>query len=92
MDLPTNHFMTYNINYVYDHKKFVKNIMVFKITLTATAIGFSILQGKGKGFIFDKPLFLKLGSLYFLANNAPKYHLCQFTSYIYADCPFKKVF
>ena len=90
MDLPTNYFMTYNINYIYDHKKFTKGIVVFKIILTAVVIGFSVLQGKGKGFILDKSFLLKLDSLYLLTNNAPKRHLCLFTGYICADCPLKK--
>ena len=90
MDLPTNHFITYDVNYVCDHKKFAKGVVVFKITLTAVAINFNILQGKGKGLVLNKPLFLKLGSLYLLANDAPKCHLYLFTGYIYTNCPFKK--
>ena len=43
MDLPTNYFITCNINYVYNHKKFAKGIVVFKIALTIAAAGFSIL-------------------------------------------------
>ena len=43
MDLPTNYFITYDINYISDHKKFAKGIVVFKITLTIAATGFSIL-------------------------------------------------
>ena len=82
--------MTYDINYVYNHKKFVKGIVVFKIALTVTVISSSVLQGKGKGFALDKPLFLKLGSLYLLANDAPKCHLYLSTSYIHANCPLKK--
>jgi len=42
MDLPINYFMTYDINYVHNHKKFAKGIMVFKITLTITAAGSNI--------------------------------------------------
>ena len=76
MDLFINHFMTHNINFVYNHKKFAKGIVVFKIALIAAAIDFGVLQGKGKGSILNKPLLLKLGSLYFLANDVPKCHLC----------------
>ena len=90
MDLPINHFITYNINYIYDHKKFVKGVVVFKIALTVTVISSSVLQGKGKGFALDKPLFLKLGSLYLLANDVPKCYLCLSTGYICADYPLKK--
>ena len=43
MDLPTNYFMTYNINYIYDHKKFAKGVAVFEIALTAAAVGSSVL-------------------------------------------------
>ena len=43
MDLPTNYFMTYNINYIYNYKKFTKGIMVFKIALTTAAVGSGIL-------------------------------------------------
>jgi hypothetical protein len=42
MDLPTNYFITRDINYVYDHKKFAKGVMVFKITLTVAAAGSSV--------------------------------------------------
>ena len=90
MDLPINYFMTYDVNYIYDHKKFIKGVVVFKITLTTVAIGFGILQSKGKGFAFNEPLFLKLSSLYLLANDIPKCHLCLSTGYIYANYPLKK--
>ena len=43
MDLPTNYFITYNINYISNHKKFAKGVVVFKIALTVAAIGFSVL-------------------------------------------------
>ena len=43
MDLPTNYFMTYNINYVYDYKKFIKGVVVFEIVLTVAAIGSNVL-------------------------------------------------
>ena len=43
MDLPTNYFITYNINYISNHKKFIKGVIVFKIALTAVAADFSIL-------------------------------------------------
>ena len=39
MDLPTNYFMTRDVNYVRDHKKFVKGVIVFEIALTAAAVG-----------------------------------------------------
>ena len=42
MDLPINHFMTRDINYIYNYKKFAKGVMVFEITLTAAAAGSSI--------------------------------------------------
>jgi len=66
--------------------------MIFKIALTVAAIGSSILQGNGKGPILNKPLFLKLSSLYLLANNTLKCHLYLFTGYIRANCPLKKAF
>ncbi len=90
IDLPTNYFITYNINYVHNHKKFVKGVVVFKIALTAAVISSSILQGNGKGLALNKPLLLELGSLYLLTNDTPKCHLCLSTSYIYADYPLKK--
>ena len=43
MDLPTNYFITCDINYVRDYKKFAKGVVVFKIALTVAAAGFSIL-------------------------------------------------
>jgi len=43
MDLPTNYFITRDINYIYNYKKFAKGIMVFKITLIIVFIGFSVL-------------------------------------------------
>ena len=42
MDLPTNYFITRDINYIYNYKKFAKGVVVFKITLTIAAIGSSI--------------------------------------------------
>jgi hypothetical protein len=42
MDLPTNYFITYNVNYIYNYKKFAKGVIVFKIALTIAAIGSSI--------------------------------------------------
>jgi len=43
MDLPTNYFITYDVNYICDHKKFAKGVIVFKIALTIAATGSSIL-------------------------------------------------
>jgi len=43
MDLPTNYFITRDVNYVYNHKKFTKGVIVFEITLTIAIMGFSIL-------------------------------------------------
>jgi len=43
MDLPTNYFITCNVNYIYNYKKFTKDIVVFKIALTVAAIGSSVL-------------------------------------------------
>ena len=43
MDLPINHFMTYNVNYIYNHKKFIKGVVVFEIALTVVVVGFDIL-------------------------------------------------
>jgi len=42
MDLPTNYFITRDVNYVYNYKKFAKGVVVFKIALTVATIGFSI--------------------------------------------------
>jgi len=92
MDLPTNYFITRDVNYVYDYKKFIKGVVVFKIVLTVVVIGFSVSQSNGKGFILNKPFFLEFSSLYFLVNNILKYYLCLLTGYICADYPFKKVF
>ena len=64
--------------------------MVFEIALTVTATDFSISQGNGKSFVLNKPLLLKLGSLYFSANNALKCYLCLSTGYICADYSLKK--
>ena len=90
MDLLTNYFITYNINYVYNYKKFTKGVVVFKIALTIAAIGSSISQGKSKGPMFNKPLFLELSNLYLLANNALKCYLCLSTGHIRANYPLKK--
>jgi len=90
MDLPTNYFITRDVNYVCNYKKFAKGVMVFKIALTIAAIGSSISQGNGKGPILDKPLLLELSSLYLLANDTLKYYLYLSTGYIQADCPLKK--
>jgi hypothetical protein len=43
MDLPTNYFITCDINYIYNHKKFAKGVIVFEITLTIAAVGSSVL-------------------------------------------------
>ena len=43
MDLLTNYFIICDINYVYNHKKFIKGVVVFKIALTVAAAGSSIL-------------------------------------------------
>jgi len=43
MDLPTNYFITRNINYIYNYKKFAKGVIVFKFALTIVTTGFSIL-------------------------------------------------
>ena len=90
MDLPTNYFITYDINYIYNHKKFTKGIIVFEIALTVAAIGFSISQGNGKGPTLNKPLLLELSSLYLLANDTLKCYLYLLTGYIYANCPLKE--
>ena len=92
MDLLTDYFITCDVNYVCDYKKFAKGVVVFEITLTVAAISSNVLQGNGKGSVLNKPLLLKLGSLYLLANDALKYYLCLFTGYIYTNCPLKKTF
>ena len=92
MHLFTNYFITCDINYIHNHKKFAKGVVVFKIALIMAAAGSSVLQGNGKGFTLNKPLFLKLSSLYLLANNALKCHFYLSTSYIYTNCPLKKAF
>ena len=43
MDLLTNYFITRDVNYVYNYKKFTKGVMVFKIALTIVAIGSGVL-------------------------------------------------
>ena len=43
MDLPTNYFITCDVNYVCNHKKFAKGVVVFKIALTVVATGSGIL-------------------------------------------------
>ena len=43
MDLPINHFITCDINYINDHKKFAKGVVVFKIALTIAAADFGVL-------------------------------------------------
>jgi cellular nucleic acid-binding protein len=90
MDLPTDHFITYDVNYVRDHKKFAKGVVVFEIASTVAAAGSDVSQGNGKGPALDKPLLLEFGSLYLSANDAPKCHLCQSTGHMRADCPLKK--
>jgi len=90
MDLPTNYFITRDVNYIRNYKKFTKSVIVFKIALTIAAMGSGISQGNSKGPTLNKPLLLKLGSLYLLANNALKYYLCLSTGYIRADYPLKK--
>ena len=93
MDLPINHFIICNINYIYDHKKFAKGVIVFKIASIMAAIGFGVSQSNGKGFALNKPVFFfKFGNLYLLANNAPKCHFCLSTSHMRANCPFKIFF
>ena len=92
MDLPTNYFITCDVNYVYNHKKVVKSVVVFEIALTVAAMGFNVLQSNSKGFALNKSLFLKLDSLYLLANDISKCHLCLSTGHMCADCPFKKAF
>ena len=92
MDLPINYFIIYNINYINNYKKFAKGVVVFKIALTVVAIGSNILQSNSKGFIFNKPLLLKLNSLYLLANNTLKCYLCLSTNYIYINYLLKRTF
>ena len=92
MDLPTNYFITHDINYICNHKKFAKNVVVFKIALTVTAIGFSVLQSNNKSPTLNKPLLLKFNSLYFLVNNILKYYLCLSTGHIRTNYPLKEVF
>ena len=43
MDLPINYFITRDVNYVHNHKKFAKGVVVFKIILTIAATGSSVL-------------------------------------------------
>jgi len=43
MDLPTNYFITRDVNYIYNHKKFAKGVVVFKIALTMAAMGSGVL-------------------------------------------------
>ena len=43
MVLPTNYFITYDVNYVRNHKKFVKGVVVFEIALTIAAAGSGVL-------------------------------------------------
>ena len=43
MDLSTNYFITRDVNYIYNYKKFAKGVVVFKIALTIVAAGSSIL-------------------------------------------------
>ena len=43
MDLPTNYFITYDINYICNYKKFAKGIVVFEIASTVAATGFGVL-------------------------------------------------
>ena len=92
MDLPINYFITRDVNYISDYKKFAKGVVVFEIASTIAAAGSSISQGNGKGFTLDKPLLLELSSLYLSANNALKCYFCLFTGYIHADYPLKKAF
>jgi len=90
MDLPTNYFITCDVNYIRNYKKFTKGVIVFKIALTIAAIGSSALSGNSKGSILNKPLLLKLSSLYLSANNALKCYLCLSTGHIHANYPLKK--
>ena len=43
MDLPTNYFITRDVNYVCNYKNFTKGVMVFKIALIVAAVGSNIL-------------------------------------------------
>ena len=43
MDLPINHFITCDVNYIYDYKKFTKGVVVFEIVLIVIAAGSSVL-------------------------------------------------
>ena len=43
MDLPTNYFITHDVNYIYNYKKFTKSVVVFKIALTVIAAGSGVL-------------------------------------------------
>jgi len=42
MDLPINYFITRDVNYIYNYKKFAKGVVVFKIALTIAIIGSGI--------------------------------------------------
>ena len=43
MDLLINYFITCDVNYIYNYKKFTKGVMVFKIVLIIAAIDSSVL-------------------------------------------------
>ena len=43
MDLPTNYFITCDVNYIYNYKKFAKGVVVFEIALTIAAADFGVL-------------------------------------------------
>jgi hypothetical protein len=43
MDLPTNYFIICDVNYVCNHKKFTKGVVVFEIALTVAATGSGVL-------------------------------------------------
>ena len=43
MDLPTNYFITRDVNYICDYKKFAKGVVVFEIALTVAVAGSSVL-------------------------------------------------
>jgi len=43
MDLPTNYFITRDVNYVRDHKKFAKGVIVFEIALIIVFVGSGVL-------------------------------------------------
>ena len=92
MDLSTNYFIIYDVNYIYNHKKFAKGVVVFEIASTVVAAGSSVSQGNSKGLAFDESLLLKFGSLYLSANDALKCYLCLSTSYMHANYPLKKAF